>query len=876
MHVFEKTIGQKAAQARALEKALGQKYAQVRALEEAVGQKDAQARALEEAISQTKGLYDALLETFRQETDAHISLLARLKRKDYDGRLPSKLTGLRWLVPWRWKKLRQSAREYRVIAASPLFDADWYLANNPGVALGNVDPVLHYIRNGANEGLDPSPGFATTYYLAQNPDVANLKVNPLYHYEAHGRSEGRQLFHRALHPTQSGRLQLHASEAEYFIGDDDLLWAGYSEVMAKYKSRVRDQGPDPEALSFCVSFQDEELQGRIAALRLPKNTKNASVDISVVIPCLNQSFCTVEALHSIARAWDPELTYEIIIVDNGSTDPLFPTIARIPNLIYHRFETNTGFGNACNKGVELACGELVLFFNNDAQLAPGAAGALRGVLLSDNRIAIVGPKVLSFDGRLQEAGCILRSDGVGEFVGFGENHKQPRFNYRRRVDYVSGVAFMMRRLEFLDLGGFDESYAPAYCEDVDLCLRFRAAGKDIVYVPEALVAHHLSKTNNSGDMKHRLSVRNQQTLRNKWQAVLDDSGIRTIAFYLPQYHPIRENDFWWGKGFTEWRNVAKARPNYVGHRQPRYPADLGYYDLRLEQVMESQAELARRYGLYGFCYYYYWFDKKRLLEGPLERILATGHPDLPFCLCWANENWTRTWDGCENDILMAQNYTRENDLYFIEDISRYFRMPNYIRVGGKPLLLVYRVTELPDFASAAATWRDYCRREGLGEICLAMVESFQLSRNPENPAKYGCDLSIEFPPHDMVTDPPKPVITLNEKFSGQVNDYRALAYNYMTREEPGFKRIRSVLVGWDNTPRRQDSARVLENSSPGAFQAWLEWTIERTIQQNFGDDRMIFINAWNEWCEGSYLEPDFNYGHAYLQALRNSLDRWFH
>ena len=253
-------------------------------------------------------------------------------------------------------------------------------------------------------------------------------------------------------------------------------------------------------------------------------------------------------------------------------------------------------------------------------------------------------------------------------------------------------------------------------------------------------------------------------------------------------------------------------------------------------------------------------------------MLATGHPDLPFCLCWANENWTRRWDGKEDDVLLGQTYSDEHSVEIAADFTRYFRSNSYIRIDGKPLILIYRIKELPNPRRVMATWRNYCRETGIGEICIAMVESFDLSARPEDPAQYGCDITVEFPAHGMVRDAARQVEAVNSEWTGSVHDYRELARAFMQRVEPGFTRLRSVLVGWDNTPRHPDRSLILENATPGAFQAWLEWTYLRTLEQNFGDERIVFINAWNEWCEGSYLEPDRRFGHAYLQAVRNALE----
>jgi hypothetical protein len=341
--------------------------------------------------------------------------------------------------------------------------------------------------------------------------------------------------------------------------------------------------------------------------------------------------------------------------------------------------------------------------------------------------------------------------------------------------------------------------------------------------------------------------------------------LRLIAFYLPQYHPIPENDGWWGEGFTEWTNVRKAQPNFAGHYQPHVPAELGYYDLRDPGVRERQAALAREYGIHGFCYYYYWFNGKRLLERPLDEMLASGKPDFPFCICWANENWTRRWDGREQDVLIAQQYSRDDSEAFIRSLFPLMRDRRYLRVDGKPLVLIYKIALIPDLPATIALWRDECRRAGLGEIYL--VAAMTTWRG--NPERLGLDAAVEFPPHGHQAERlNEKVAFTNPRFSGTVFGFRSYVAQMMTMPRPDFKLFRGLLPAWDNTARQQDTGTAFVGSSPELFQYWLEHAMEQTRLRHRGDERLIFINAWNEWGEGCHLEPDRRHGRAYLEAVR--------
>lgn len=358
------------------------------------------------------------------------------------------------------------------------------------------------------------------------------------------------------------------------------------------------------------------------------------------------------------------------------------------------------------------------------------------------------------------------------------------------------------------------------------------------------------------------------------------SKIRAIAFYLPQYHPIPENDEWWGKGFTEWTNVSRAQPQFPGHYQPHLPSDLGFYDLRLPEARAAQADLAREYGIHGFCYYHYWFNGRRILERPFNEVLESGKPDLPFCLCWANENWTRTWDGGEQHVLLEQNYSDEDDLNHIKSLLPAFADERYIRIDGKPLFLVYRTSLLPNPKRTAEIWRQAAREGGIGEIYLARVESHS---DPTSPEGMGFDASIEFAPtwsHSGIT--PFDNVFYNTLRAlkllpkGLMNrwivDYDEVAKRALLRTHPDYKHFRCVTPAWDNSARRPNGGgATIINATPDKYRYWLSKIINRIPAQYSSDEQVVFINAWNEWAEGNHLEPDRRWGRKYLEATQDAL-----
>jgi glycosyltransferase involved in cell wall biosynthesis/SAM-dependent methyltransferase len=346
--------------------------------------------------------------------------------------------------------------------------------------------------------------------------------------------------------------------------------------------------------------------------------------------------------------------------------------------------------------------------------------------------------------------------------------------------------------------------------------------------------------------------------------------VKAIALYLPQFHRIPENDAWWGEGFTEWTNVRRGKRQFWGHYQPHVPhPDIGYYDLTDPGVMEKQAQLARQFGIHGFCFYYYWFNGRRLLEMPTDRLLASGSPNFPFCFCWANENWTRRWDGEEREVLMGQEHSYESDERFIRDILPALRDRRYIRINGRPLLAVYRPGLLPDAKATFAHWRNVCREEGLGEIYLVGFKAFDL-REPE---PFGMDAAVEFPPHHCkVMKSDYSELPVSNDFCGEIYDYRKIAENFVTHSTDDFTLFPGVMPSWDNTARMRNQGTIWVHSNPQIYCHWLHRAVLRTRRHANPDERLIFINSWNEWAEGAHLEPDEMHGYAWLNATRLALE----
>ena len=377
---------------------------------------------------------------------------------------------------------------------------------------------------------------------------------------------------------------------------------------------------------------------------------------------------------------------------------------------------------------------------------------------------------------------------------------------------------------------------------------------------------------------------------------------RIIGLYLPQYHPIPENDEWWGKGFTEWNNVVKAKPLFRGHYQPHLPADLGFYDLRLPEVREQQAELAREAGLEGFCYYHYWFGNgKQLLQRPFEEVLASGKPNFPFCLCWANHDWTsKTWEKGSSlrrdTMIMKMEYSREDYVRHFNYLLPAFRNPRYIKVDGKPLFAVWAPRNIPDGKEFIDLWQKMAQENGLKGIhFVGQTDNTGKALSGKKANYYSADMAKDY--YKSVLDlgfdavmsqgyrravalaqgrakMTLKLLSFNSFMPTYTKiDYGRLMENYYVEEDRWENVYPTLLPQWDRTPRAGSKTEIVTSSSPDKFQHYTEQAIQ-IIANKQPEHQILFLKSWNEWGEGNYVEPDQKFGHGWLQAIENAMRKY--
>jgi glycosyltransferase involved in cell wall biosynthesis len=669
--------------------------------------------------------------------------------------------------------------------------------------------------------------------------------------------------------------------------------------------------------------------------------------LSVVIPTRNRANLLAASLRSLEAQSLPRHHFEVIVVDDGSTDGTRETCAGFERALHIRYFrlAPSGISAAKNLGIFVSTGRLLLFFDDDDIAGPDLLSQHieSHAAHPEENIAILGyttwapefpvTPVMKYATEIGQNlfsyPCITHGQELGftNFWGgrtsckrsllvrygifnqgftFGSEDIELAYRLARvglKVIYNQhAVSYMNRPLSYDDLCKrshrqgrsqvlfsrlHQDPVIQEYCQAADADRKWREASRTLerdtarVHTLQA----SLEGMNDEGQRALALEelwalyrrtfhaftlkgfVEGSDSTQNagsppRKPAKTDDDPpapaatrrARLIAFYLPQFHPIVENDMWWGRGFTEWTNVAKARPLFPGHYQPHIPAHMGFYDLRLPETRAAQADLAVRHGVEAFCYWHYWFNGERLLETPFNAVLESGEPGLPFCLAWANESWSRRWLGDDKEILKKQTYSVEDDVNHARWLIEAFRDRRYVRVQGRPLFLVYRPNDLPDPKRMVEVFRSECARRGELPPYLLGIDA----HCPHIDCRtLGFDGTVDF-------EPQLGVLPGIGEDGLKLHDYAEARGKMRCLPKP-WPRHPCVFVGWDNTPRRGKNAIVIAGS-PEDFESALTEAVDSVAAQP-ADERLVFVNAWNEWAEGNHLEPDLSNGLAYLEAV---------
>jgi GT2 family glycosyltransferase len=749
---------------------------------------------------------------------------------------------------------------------NPYFQPETYAAGAPDAPRNGIELVRHFMTQDDAASAAVGDRFDPAFYARQHPE-SMASGGPLQHFLSVGRSLGHSPCETAKAPDEQVTLSAATNDVPIFESPAAILdrWTGFNDDVAKARraglEAFRERNICPVAI-----------EDHLAALKELAFAQEHAPDVDVLIPCYDEFEITVECLVALSRA-RLRRKLRIIVADDASRDERVRLLEQVPGLTFIRHPENLNFLRSCNRAFAATDAPLMLLLNNDTQVFDDAIDRLADAIEADDRIGAAAPMFLYPNGRLQEAGCALRFDGESAMTGVGDDPERSCYAYAREIDYGSGAGLMLRR-DALEGALFDEQFAPAYCEDADLCLRIRERGWRVVYEPAARVVHHLSVSAGRESRRRRVQLArtNQQKLMEKWGPQLrEQNRARVLAFYLPQFHPIDRNNVWWGRGFTDWTNVTRATPSFAGHYQPHLPADLGFYDLRRVETMGEQQALARQYGIEGFAVYYYNFGANRVLEQPMEALLKHPEIDFRFALCWANENWTRHWDGGARSMLLEQLYDDATLDSVATDMARFACDPRAIRVDGKPLVMVYRPLQIPDVLKATQHIRARFAEAGHAEIHLVYVESMEAIERRVRPAEIGFDACIEFPPQGIAEPYKSPVKPLKAGWDGHLYDYAGTARNAVLRQTTDYPRYPAVTPSWDNTARQPLNGTTLVGAEPELFQAYVEHKLEEMLDFQVGERRLLFVNAWNEWAEGAHLEPDRGFGHRWLAALRLAL-----
>jgi hypothetical protein len=698
--------------------------------------------------------------------------------------------------------------ELNLIAKTGLFDDQYYLARYPDIAEAGISALEHFYDFGFLEGRRPNFYFDPLWYLDSNQDVKQARIHPLVHYITHGDSEGRKPslnFDSSWYRKQNNIPDSENALLHYLKNCKSCQFAPIPEFDIEHYARsypdIVAAGIDP--FEHFVSYGYRE--GRSPSLQFDANFYWARY--------LDGDRSVNPFLHFLAHKHGP-----------GVVGRMHDDEVSIPREVAPPKSAPEGHVDSITRRGARGWAWL--------PLSPDTVAQVEAVL--DARVI----------GRA--SADRLRPDLLESNIGTGRYGFAMSFDEPVTGDRAPEFRVLIPSQPYLPGVKTLPALTPEDCVTP-------ARGSIATWYKE-----HAKFTSRGPEYEEF-----DGSIISGLPAAADVPRPLLLAFYLPQYHAIPENDQFWGKGFTEWRQIARGASRFPGHYQPRIPRDLGFYDLSSLSTLRAQAELAKGAGIQAFAYYYYWFNGKRVLEKPLNMLLESDL-EMPFMILWANENWTRTWDGSEHEVLLKQDYRREDEDALLKDLSRHFLDARYVRVAGRPLFCIYNPDSIPEPVTTIGRWRKILGSRCAIEPLIFMAQTF----GARDPREFGCDGALEFPPHKTAE---KLVGRLTPDayspgYSSQILAYDDFVDTSLNEVTPEYPLIKTAVPSWDNESRRPNRSLTLEGLSPAKYQAWLRSLLLRAIDKTILGTPIVAINAWNEWAEAAYLEPDVYYGASYLNA----------
>ena len=764
-----------------------------------------------------------------------------------------------------------------------IFDAAYYVSRYPEVAEAGIEPLFHYLETGWREGRNPSPGFDTNYYIKNNMPVRAVGVNPLVHYITTGAGLG---------VATSDATSEDAAEAEiaevirnYF--DADYYLTRYGGTIAPNLDALRHfirhgvrRRFNPNDW-FDVAYYARTYYAELAAGENPLYHYARHGRPLGYAPSAEAA--AAQAAQAAQAVQPAEGSAEDELRKTGLFDAAYyrernPDLANVTDLLWHYMLAGEIEGRRPNPYFDPA------WYRTKYGVQSEDHGGLLMHYYQWGEIAGYKPCAV-FDPAWYSENYGLPDDvnALAHFLEHlpGNRHSpnayfSPRYYLKHSPDVEKAGVEPFRH--FLQNGVFEGRRGSELFDQDYVWAKYlgndRTVNPFVRFMDEGVQQGWLAAPARATLSVHQ-EVKKFCAPGPDFEArPLPAGGHRTrakaIAFYLPQFHPIPENDAWWGTGFTEWRNVMRGVPRFINHYQPRIPRDLGFYDLNDGRTLKRQVDMARAAGLYGFCFYYYNFNGHRLLEKPLDAYVESPEIDFPFCLMWANENWSRRWDGMEQDVLIRQDYKSDDAADLVDDFARYMKRPNYITADGRPVLYIYRADIIPDCARTLDNWRRLFRERHDLDPIIGLTQAFGCN----DPSAFGFDGAIEFPPHKLAVgmgEKRGEVELLDPNFKGYVRSYDELVEASLKDVDYDFPLIKTAVPMWDNEARKQGDGMVFHGGSPKTFENWLSKLTAFARAKPYHGEPFVFINAWNEWAEGSYLEPDCHYGYAYLNAVTRAV-----